>query len=313
MAPTILIVGATGNTGRSVVKYLPKLLKNTRLSSHRILALTRSTNSPSAQSLAKIDGVEVVEQNWVEITEDWLRERDVARIFIASHNEPTQFADEGQFLVNALKAGVRYLVRISTTAANVLPDCRAYYPRSHWAIETMLDQPEFAGMHFSSLQPNGFTTTFLGSVAWFANEFRKTGTQPPLSLLINRDAPVGLIDPYDVGVFAAHLLAQEDTAPHNGKRYVLNGPEDITGAEVVKIVEECIGEPVKDVRYADLSMIDELVEHYDGSKNLISSIKQAPVTTWEGKAGTDTTSKDVPGIYAPQRTVREAFKAMVEG
>lgn len=313
MAPTILIVGATGNTGRSVVERLPTLLGDTSLSSHRILALTRSSNSPSAQSLAKIDGVEVVEQNWVEITEDWLRERDVVRIFIASHNEPTQFADEGQFHVNAMKAGVQYVVRISTTAANVRPNCSAYYPRSHWAIETMLDQPEFAGMHFSSLQANIFTTMMLGTVAAFVKEFRKTGKQPALSLMLNQDAPVGLIDPYDVGVFAAHLLAQEDTAAHNGKRYVLNGPADVTGAEVVKIAEEYIGEPVRDVKYANVSMVDEMVKNYGGSKNLISSIKQAPVTTWEGKTGTDTTSKEVPSIYAPKRTVRETFEAMVEG
>ena len=66
MASTILIVGATGNTGRSVVETLPKLLQDTKLSSHRILALIRSKDSTAAKKLAEISGVEVAEKNWTE-------------------------------------------------------------------------------------------------------------------------------------------------------------------------------------------------------------------------------------------------------
>ncbi|KAI6843970.1 NAD(P)-binding protein [Hortaea werneckii] len=313
MAPTVLVVGATGNIGRSVVEHLPKLLKNTSLSSARILALTRSSSSPTAQQLAQIQGVEVIEKNWVEITEDWLREHQVVRAFVASHNEPTQFAEEGQFMVNALRAGVKYVVRISTTAANVSPSQRAYYPRSHWAIEQMLDQPEFEDMDFTSLQPNGFSTMFLAGAAEMVKKFRSTGKQEPLRLIINQDTPTGLVDPFDVGVLAAHLLAQEDSAPQNGKRYVVNGPEDITGEQVTKLVDHYLGEPVKDVRYADLSMIDDFAGSYPGSKSLIRSIKYAPVTSWEGKAKADRTSKEVLELCAPKRTVGDVLRQMIDG
>jgi uncharacterized protein YbjT (DUF2867 family) len=121
MAPTILIVGATGNTGRSVVETLPKLLKNTKLSSHRILALTRSKDSAAAKKLADISGVEVAEKNWTEIDDQWLREHEVERLFIASHNNISHFAEESQFHYFALQAGVKYAVRISTTAYSVKP------------------------------------------------------------------------------------------------------------------------------------------------------------------------------------------------
>ena len=73
MAPTILIIGATSNTGRSVVETLLKLSKRSNtLSGHRLLALTRSSNSPAAQQIAKLPSVKVAEQKWVEITADWL-------------------------------------------------------------------------------------------------------------------------------------------------------------------------------------------------------------------------------------------------
>lgn len=112
MAPTILVIGATGNTGRSVVETLSKVLNtsNNTLSGHRILALTRSSDSPAAQHLAKLPGVLVLEQNWVEITPDWLRKHEVARTFIASHNLPNHFAEESTFHVAALRAGIEYVV-----------------------------------------------------------------------------------------------------------------------------------------------------------------------------------------------------------
>ncbi|KAK5704840.1 hypothetical protein LTR97_001949 [Elasticomyces elasticus] len=312
MSPTILVVGATGNTGRSVVKTLPDLLKNTKLSSHKILALTRSVESPAAKALSQLPGVELAQHNWVEIDEAWLRERDVVRIFIASHNEPNQFAEESQFYVNALRAGVKYVVRISTTAANVHPDCHAYYPRTHWAIEAMLSQPEFSNMHWSSLQPNVFTSMFAAPAAALIKEFRKTGKQSgPLSLILNADTPTGIIDPYDVGVFAAHLLAREDVSSSQN-RYVLNGPEDITGEQIKAQVEQYIGVAVENVRYQDLSFLDYLVKQQpQQSDNIIRSIKYAPITAWEGKAKAATTSKEVAKIYAPKRTFAEVLEEML--
>jgi len=121
MAPTILIVGATGNTGRSVVETLPELLRDTKLSSYRILALTRTKDSAAAKKLAEISGVEVAEKNWTDIDDEWLRQHQVERLFIASHNGVSHFAEESQFHYFALQAGVKYAVRISTTAYSVKP------------------------------------------------------------------------------------------------------------------------------------------------------------------------------------------------
>ena len=312
MAPTVLIVGATGNTGRSVAETLPKLLENTKLASHHILALTRDISSPSAQALANLSGVELAEQNWVEIDDTWLREHEVARIFIASHVQPNQFAEEGQFLLNALRAGAKYVVRISTTAANVRPDIPAYYARAHWAIETMLSQPEFKELHWTSLQPNAFMSLALATTAGFIQDFRKSGKQGPLSIILDASTPTGLIDPYDVGVVAAHLLAQEDITPHNQARYVLNGPEDVTGEQIAKMAEQYIGEPVEDVRFKDVAFVDQMVAASSESKNVIGSIKFAPVTIWEGKAKAETTSKEILDLYAPERTAGEMLKQLIE-
>jgi uncharacterized protein YbjT (DUF2867 family) len=318
MTPSILVVGATGNTGRAVAQILPKLLQSSStLSEHRIIALTRSSHSPVAQELAKLPGVEVIEQNWVEITADWLREHRVARAFIAPHNEPNQFAEESTFHVNALSAGVKYVVRISTTAANVRPDCPAYYARQHWAIEALLGSPQFNNLQWTSLQPNVFTPLIMSPAAEFIKKYRKTGEQDTLRLMLSEDAPVGVIDPDEVGIIAAHLLSQDDTSVHNKAKYVLNGPVDITGKQVVDMIEQHIGKPVKDVSYKDVSFIDMLYEYQYAatkqSKNVIYSIKRAPETAWAGKCSTSTTSREILQLAAPKRTPADALKSLLEG
>lgn len=317
MAPTILIVGATGNTGRSLTEILPGLLqKSNALSNYRVIGLTRSLNSPVAKQLAKIPGVEMIEKNWVDITADWLGEHQVVRAYIASHNNPNQFAEESTFHLNALQAGVEYVVRISTTAANVRPDCKAYYSRTHWAIEAMLSSPEFGAMKWTSLQANYFAQFALAPAAEFIQNYRETGVQGRLSLVVSKDAPMGLIDGNEVGVFAAHLLAEDNPAVHHKAKYVLNGPEDYTGAKIVEMVEQYIGTKVNDVGYKEmLQMIESYYEQNFArtgeSKNVIMTMRHALETGWDGKCTASTTSKEVLEIAAPKRTPSDVLRTLL--
>ncbi|KAL5333712.1 hypothetical protein BJX70DRAFT_47503 [Aspergillus crustosus] len=313
MSPSILIAGATGNTGRSLTKLLPELLKTTKtLSNHRVIAVTRSRSSPTAQELAKIPGVEVIEQNWIDITADWLLEHSVERAFIASNVGLTQFAEESSFHTAALRAGVKYVVRISTGATNVRPDAVAYYPRAHWAIEASLSSPEFAALQWTSLQPNAFAQFCLTAAAEFIKNYRKTGEQSTLSLMLPEDVSIGLIDPSEIGIFAAHLLAQDDVSKHNKAKYVLNGPEDITGRQVLELVEGYIGSKVENVVFKDMSFVDTFVQPGQPGNNITLSIKSALVSAWEGNATIATSSKEFLEIAPPKRTPAQVLKDLVE-
>ncbi|KAK0639815.1 hypothetical protein B0T16DRAFT_497807 [Cercophora newfieldiana] len=317
MTPTILIAGATGNTGRGVVATLSHLHTTSHplISTHRIIALTRSATSPTAQHLASLPGIEIIEKNWVDITPSWFLAQNVTRAFIASHSQPNQFAEESTFLVAALRAGVEYVVRISTMAPNVRADCPAFYPRSHWAIEALLSSPEFERMAWTSLQANLFSGFYLASAAAFIKEFRATGTQPgKLRLMASREAGVGAVDANEVGVFAAHLLGEADPAVHNGAKYVVNGPEDITGEQIVRLVEGRIGAKVEEenVVYKDLSFVDQLVAAAPHeSASVISSMVYGAEAAWEGKCSASTTSKEVLELAPPRRTPAQVLKDMV--
>jgi uncharacterized protein YbjT (DUF2867 family) len=313
MTATIFVAGATGNTGRGVVETLSKLLKTSNtLSGSRILALTRSLQNPVAQQFAGLPGVEVLEKNWVDITADWLHEQGVTRAFIASHNEPNQFPEESGFHLAALQAGVQYVVRISTSAANVRPDCAAYYPRQHWAIEALLSSPEFAALQWTSLQPNLFHSYALGPAAALIKEHRKTGKQDTLRLLSPEHAPMAIIDPWEVGVLAAHLLAEADPSKHNKGKYIVNGPEDINGAQIVKLVEKYIGTRVENVIFRDMSWIEAMAAAAPGSRSVILSIKNSMDTVESENSRASATSKEVLDLAPPTRTPADALKALLE-
>lgn len=314
MSPTILVIGATGNTGKSVVKTLSDSIKSSKgFANHRILALTRTSKGAGAQEIAKLPGVEVAEKAWLEITSDWLQENQVERVFIASHNEASQFAEESTFHLAALKGGVDYVVRISTTAANVRPDCGAYYPRAHWAIEAMLSSPEFAKLKWTSLQPAVFLPMWVSSAVDAIKEFRETGKQSkPLRLMAAENGLCAAVHPDDVGAFAGELLLTDDIRAHNKQRYEINGPEDITGRQIVEMTEKEIGQKI-DAKYKDMSFGAEYMENAGTLKPLIRSVIEAAFVNWNGSCVASGTSKEVLELRAPKITAADTIKAMLSG
>lgn len=313
------------DTGRSTVAALSQMLKqegnsnsnsnSNPFAGHRILALTRSAQGPVAQQLATLPGVEVLEFNWADVTERWLREHEVRRAFVASAVDPAQFPTESGFLVAALRAGVEYVVRISTTGPNVRPDCDAYYARTHWAIETMLSTPEFENLKWTSLQPNAFSALALYSMGLFVKKYRETGGKgqdEPLRLLANADAPIGIVDADDIGPIAARLLLHEDLSVHNGGKYVINGPEDITGREMVAMVEQQVGAPVEEVSYKDMSYVEGMAAADPGHRTLVMSIQHAMEILWSGGASAATTSQEILEIAAPRTTPAASWEKVLK-
>ncbi|KAG4431022.1 hypothetical protein IFR05_013497 [Cadophora sp. M221] len=138
--------------------------------------------------------------------------------YIAPHNLPSQFAEESNLHLALLHADVKYVVRITTNAEVLSPTNPVFYGRAHWAIENLLSQPEFKDLQWTSLQPNFFTISHLALVADWVKKYRETG---------------GTAN--DVGNVGAHLLALDDPSPYNHGRYIVSGPEDITGKDLVKL------------------------------------------------------------------------------
>lgn len=142
---------------------------------------------------------------------------------------------------------------------------------------------------------------------------RSVGEQSLLSMFANADAPVGVIAPNDVGIFAATLMLQDDLSTHNKREYVLNGPEDITGDQIVKEIEARIGAKVQEVRFKNYGFLEEFVmAQPHESRNVITSVKHAMENAWLGMASTKTTSTEVLGLAPPTETLADYLNAALK-
>lgn len=310
-SPTFLVVGATGNTGGGVVRTLAELLpKSEKFKNHRILAQTRNAKGAVALELAKISNIEVLEKNWTSIDADWLKENEIERIFIAAQNDPTHFTDESLFLTNALQAGIKYVVRISTTKSNIGPATKVYYARTHWAIETMLETDDFKDMAWTSLQPNVFVSVYQPLAEDWLREYKKTGKQTPFKIMLDKDAGVGIIDSHEVGNIAGHLLAQEDPSPHNRKKYVLAGPSDMSAKDIVELVEKHANTKIEDVKYRDTSFADAMLKA-GHPPSVAKSLAHAPASGFDGQCSikVEPTSPEILKLYAPKNHARDQIDA----
>lgn len=311
--PTILVVGATGNTGKSVVRTLPTLLQSSS-QDYRIVGLTRSLASAASKQLATLPNVEMLEKDWTTIDADWLRSEGIVRAYVAPHNLPHQFVDESALYIALLNAGVKYVVKVSTNVKYIGPTNPVFYGRTHWAIEQLLSQPEFDSMQWTSLQPNFFTASLLPAAVHWIKSYRATGKQELLAIVSAANAPVAMIDPDDIGDIGAHLLSLNDPTPHNHAKYVLSGPEDATGKQIVEVVEQLAGTKVQEVEFESTTWLNDLVKQGYYPENTLPSILAGLQPIWQGTsslAGTPT-SKAILEIAPPRRTFADAIKAMLD-
>jgi hypothetical protein len=100
---------------------------------------------------------------------------------------------------------------------------------------------------------------------------------------------------------------------HNQAKYILNGPEDVTGSEIVEMVESYIEEKVEHVIYKDVSFVEHWAKaETSESRHIINSVAQVPMTIWKGEAIASTTSEVVLELAPPKSTAADVLQAMLE-
>jgi uncharacterized protein YbjT (DUF2867 family) len=306
-SPSILIVGATGNTGVSAVKYLSQLISALPSSSNlprRIIALTRNVNSAVSKQLAQLKHVEVKEKDWTYINHTWLIEEKVTRVYIAPHNLPHQFIDESKFLIESKAAKIQYLVKLSTNIHVIGPDSPTYYGRSHWAIENLLEQTEFNSLNWTVLRANAFMGFF---VFPSIELLKKNKTNDPILFLIDKDAPVAMINPDDIGEAAAKLLALDDPSPHFRKKYNLSGPEDVTGKDLLTLLEEVTHQKIQP-DYKSITFFRDLIKESGYPENTWESMEYTmKEIVWKGVSRLENTptSPEILSLAPPHSTLKQ--------
>ncbi len=218
---TIAVVGATGNTGRAVVKELKALGQNP-------VCIVR--NADKAREMLGADARTAI----AELTDRAALEKALAgveSVFVVTGHNPGMVEQQNNVLDAALKAGAKYLVRVGGGRAVVGHDSESVVGRGHAAIEDRLRE---SGIKWVILRPGLFMQNVLGQAASIKNDSK-------MVLPFAKDLPVALIDVRDTGAVGARILI--DPAPHAGKTYEFTGKLTTYGA-FAEVFSAVLGRPI---------------------------------------------------------------------
>ena len=218
---TIAIIGATGNTGRAVVKELRALGQNP-------VCVVR--NADKAREVLGGDAKTAV----AELTDRPALEKalvGVQSVFVVTGHSPSMVEQQNNILDAALKVGTEYLVRVSGARAAAKADSESVVGRSHAAINERL---KASNIKWVILSPSMFMQNVLDQAASIKTDSR-------MVLPFAKDLPVALIDVRDTGAVGARILI--DPAPHAGKTYEFTGKLTTYGA-FAEVFSQVLGRPI---------------------------------------------------------------------
>jgi len=225
----ILITGATGTNGVEIVKLLSHLSVPCR-------ALVRTPEK--AGTLSSLPNVEIVQGDFAhpETLEPALEGVDKA--LLISSIAPNLPELQGNFVQAAKRAGVPYVVKFSG-AWQMGADLRKEWRFVRWHAEAE-KLVEDSGLAFTHLQPNQFMQVYL--------RFQPTIAAQGKFYAASGDSKVSPVDVRDIAAVAVAVLTGSG---HEGKWYVITGPEALSYTEIADKLSTAVG---KKVTYVDVPL-----------------------------------------------------------
>jgi len=218
---TILVTGATGNVGSQVVQQLIAAGINPRVA-------VRSVKKADALKQA---GAELVEMDLDKPETVQPAFEGVDKVFLVSPFVPNMVELAAILVEAAKKANLKQIVRLSALAQPGIT-----LSKWHGEVEKMIED---SGIPFTFLRPNGFMQNFTNSMA------DTIKTQNAFYMPVG-DGKVSLVDTRDIAAVAVAALTNTG---HEGKAYVITGPEALSNQQVASILSQVLG---RTINYVDV-------------------------------------------------------------
>jgi uncharacterized protein YbjT (DUF2867 family) len=219
----IVVTGATGTIGKDVVKELREM-------DARFRVVARDPEK--ARKL--LGDVQIVRGDLGDRASLDAAFEGGTKLFLLGPGSPTQVADQHNAIEAAKAAGVTHVVRSSAFVSD--QESAVSLGRWHGQTDNELRR---SGLKWTILQPEAFMQNLLGSAGTIKQQGAIYGTA--------KDGKIAMIDARDIARVAARALVDPG---HEGKTYVLTGPEAIDYARVAETFSHVLGRPVK---YVDLA------------------------------------------------------------
>ena len=265
LSKKILVSGATGATGREIIKRLVA-------GGHQTKAIVHKEDARS-KVLAE-QGVEIVRSDLLDLDSVALALQNVRAAYFVYPIQPGVVQATAYFAEAAREAGVEAIVNMSQINAHRHAVSNA--SRDHWIAQGLFDR---CGIAVTHIRPTFFAEWYL----YLAHKI-KQGTLPLPLFKEGRHAPIVASD---MATVIANILVAPES--HVGKSYELVGPKAYNQLEIAEILGKEIGRRVsfeqvteqnylKDVLEGGVyvantlppvqeqSMADFLVQHLSGAK-----------------------------------------------
>jgi NAD(P)H dehydrogenase (quinone) len=214
------VVGATGNTGREVVKELRGLNEDPICVVRNADKAREVLGADTKTAIAELDDRAAMEKALV----------GSKRVFIVTGHNPKS-AEQQINVIDAAKAvGAEYVVKVSGGRGVTGPSVESVNGRAHYQIEEYL---KTCGLRWCILSPGLFMQNMLGQAANIKNG--KIVQPWP------EDLSVALIDVRDTGALGARVL--RDPGKHAGKIYSFTGASTTYG-DFSNEIAEVLGKPI---------------------------------------------------------------------
>ncbi|MCO5968622.1 NAD(P)H-binding protein [Actinoallomurus soli] len=213
----IVVTGATGNVGRSLVRTLAE-------AGEQVLATSRG--------ISEADVPQGVRHRRADLTapEDLRPVFDGAdALFLQNGGASAHLLSTHDILDAAKAGGVTRVVLLSSLGVATRPESPSHGMLGR-SIEDALRQ---SGMDWTILRPGGFNSN---AYAWAESVRTRRAVAAPFG-----DVGLPTIDPADIAEVAAAALREDG---HGGQVYELTGPAPVTPRQQAEAIGDALGEPV---------------------------------------------------------------------
>ena len=230
----ILVVGATGTNGREVVRCLVA-------AGQRVRAMVRN---PSKAGDLRRENVELAEGDLDDPGSLDAVLVGVERAFFVSAVDRRYVAWFGNFLTAAQRSGSPHVVKFSGMGAGI--DSPSEILRQHGETDEALAD---SGLPYTILRPNSFYQNML----WSAGTIKDHGA----FYLPMGNARQSLVDVRDIAAVAVEVLTGTG---HEGKTYVITGPESLSYHQVADKLSTVLGRSIRYVEVPPEAALDSMLK-----------------------------------------------------
>lgn len=228
----ILITGATGNNGRDLIRQLTAIGQRVRALVRKPTEATKLDGSNIEVAAGDFDQPESLEAALQGVEKAFLL-TPVAERFVQWQND---------FIQAAQRAKIKHLVKFSAMGAHARSASELL--KLHAETDEVL---RHSGVPFTILQPNGFHQNMLS----LANTIKAQG----VFYWPFKNASQSTVDVRDISAVAVKAFV---SSGHEGKTYVITGPEALTFQEVAEKLSAVLGRKIQYVDVPISAAADEM-------------------------------------------------------